>query len=298
MNGGRSLELFFVDGRPDGMLTAEVFDWTGHVLRLPRTQLAEGLKRTEAKQTGVYILIGQDDDGHLAYIGETENMADRLKSHAQSRDWWDDAILITAARDALHKAHVKYLEARLIQTAKEAGLMRLENGNQPTGASLNEAHTANMESFLETLNMVLPAIRVDFFQSGRRVAVSKPKEIKVSTEGHEFTMTLPRYGITAHARVEAANVIVLAGSDCQLDWVGVRAHNPGYANLHTSLKESGIIVASGNKGVFTEDFAFNSPSAAAVMIAGRAANGRTKWKLPDGRTYAQWEQDKLNEADT
>ena len=26
---GRSLELYFIDGRPDGMLTAEVFNWTG-----------------------------------------------------------------------------------------------------------------------------------------------------------------------------------------------------------------------------------------------------------------------------
>ncbi len=29
---GRSLELFFIDGKPDGMRTAEVFNWTGHVL--------------------------------------------------------------------------------------------------------------------------------------------------------------------------------------------------------------------------------------------------------------------------
>jgi hypothetical protein len=26
---GRSLELFFIDGKPDGMQTAEVFNWTG-----------------------------------------------------------------------------------------------------------------------------------------------------------------------------------------------------------------------------------------------------------------------------
>ena len=34
---GRSLELFFIDGKPDGMQTAEVFNWTGHVLMTPRT---------------------------------------------------------------------------------------------------------------------------------------------------------------------------------------------------------------------------------------------------------------------
>lgn len=45
MSAGRSLELFFIDGRPDGMLTAEVFNWTGHVLRAPRTQLPQAIKR-------------------------------------------------------------------------------------------------------------------------------------------------------------------------------------------------------------------------------------------------------------
>jgi hypothetical protein len=45
---GRSLELYFIDGRPDGMLTAEVFNWTGHVLMAPRTQITEALQREEA----------------------------------------------------------------------------------------------------------------------------------------------------------------------------------------------------------------------------------------------------------
>ena len=42
---GRSLELFFIDGKPEGMLTAEVFNWTGHILMTPRTQISEARKR-------------------------------------------------------------------------------------------------------------------------------------------------------------------------------------------------------------------------------------------------------------
>jgi hypothetical protein len=26
---GRSLELYYIDGKPDGMLAAELFNWTG-----------------------------------------------------------------------------------------------------------------------------------------------------------------------------------------------------------------------------------------------------------------------------
>ena len=42
----RSLELFFVDGTPEGMLTAKIpFQWTGHVLVAARTRLIDALKR-------------------------------------------------------------------------------------------------------------------------------------------------------------------------------------------------------------------------------------------------------------
>lgn len=297
MSQGRSLELFFVDGRPDGMLTAEVFDWTGHVLRLPRTQLAEGLERREASQTGVYILIGQDRDGPLAYIGETENMAQRLKEHASARDWWDDAILITAARDGLHKAHVKYLEARLIQIARDASQIRLENGNQPGGASLNEAHTANMESFLETLNMVLPAIRVDIFQTGRRISTSE--ESTNSTDAQvEFAFTIPRHGVHAKAHVAGSELVVLAGSILRAEWIGDRSDKTYYWKLYDTLKSQGLIVQQEGQAILANDYAFASPSAAAAVVSGRAANGRTSWKLSDGRTYAQWEHDRLNEVST
>ena len=46
----RTLELFFIDGKPDGMLTAEVFGWTGHILVAPRTRLPDALKRKESSR--------------------------------------------------------------------------------------------------------------------------------------------------------------------------------------------------------------------------------------------------------
>src|SRR3954465_6026096 len=94
---GRSLELFFIDGRPDGMLTAEVFNWTGHVLMTPRTQVSEALKRKEADFAGVYILLGEENEKPLAYIGEAENVGDRIRNHDIKKDWWTSAVLITSA---------------------------------------------------------------------------------------------------------------------------------------------------------------------------------------------------------
>lgn len=41
MSQGRSLRLFLVDGTPNGLLTAEIMNWTDHVLTGPRSKLAE-----------------------------------------------------------------------------------------------------------------------------------------------------------------------------------------------------------------------------------------------------------------
>ena len=102
-----TLELFFIDGKPDGMLTAEVFGWTGHVLVAPRTKLPDALKRKESSYTGVYILLGDQNDEPLAYIGEGENIANRIKSHDAKKDWWREAAPQWNMADFLEWATVR-----------------------------------------------------------------------------------------------------------------------------------------------------------------------------------------------
>ncbi len=112
---GRSLELYFIEGRPDGMLTAEVFNWTGHVLMAPRTRISEALARKEARYTGVYLLLGEEDGEQRVYIGEGEDIGERIRNHDTRKDWWTTAVLVTSSANALNKAHVRYLEARLLE---------------------------------------------------------------------------------------------------------------------------------------------------------------------------------------
>ena len=65
MNPGRSIRLFLVDGQPNGLMTAEIMNWTGHVITGPRTRLAELVKRPECDRTGIYFLVGPDPDNSL-----------------------------------------------------------------------------------------------------------------------------------------------------------------------------------------------------------------------------------------
>lgn len=296
-NKGQSLELFFIDGKPDGMLTAEVFNWTGHVLMAPRTRLGAALKRPASRFTGVYLLIGEDDDGPLAYIGEGEDIGDRIKSHDTSKDWWTSVVLITTAGNNLNKAHAKYLESRLVEEARRAGKIRLDNGNTPPRSSLSEAAQANMESFLEYLMMVLPALRIDSFLAQTRPQTNTSSSTQASSDEPDtvFELRTPKHRIEAKAVLTAGEFVVLAGSRVSAEWRGKSTHHTGYSKLHGELVAAGVIRQDGELAVFAENYAFKSPSAAAAVVNGRPTNGTAEWRLSDGKTYKAWEAEKLEQ---
>ncbi|GLK79086.1 GIY-YIG nuclease family protein [Methylopila turkensis] len=293
---GQSLELYYVDGRPDGMVTAEMFNWTGHVLTAPRTQIQAALGRSEAGYTGVYLLLGETEEGQpLAYVGEGEDISSRIRSHDVKRDWWTTAVLVTATANRLNKAHAKYLESRLIEVARRVGRTPLENGPQPARPSLSEADIAKMEAFLENLLMVLPAVRVDLFVQSARPPVKPRTETAPDpkSEAVRFTLDLKKHGITATAFYLDGELVVESGSRARIHWTG--EPNSSYEKLHNELVRAGVLAPQGGHCVFTQNYAFKSPSAAAAVIKGRNSNGLTSWRLEgSGLTYKEWEAQELD----
>jgi hypothetical protein len=290
-----TLELFFIDGKPDGMLTAEVFGWTGHILVAPRTRLPEALVRKESSYTGVYILIGEQDEEPLAYIGEGENIAARIKNHDAKKDWWSKVVLITSAANNLHKAHVQYLESRLVQQGTSAANTKLENGTSPALPSLSEAARANMEAFISQLLMVLPAIRVDLFSSNakpdKKIESDKKQDSK---DPQVFELFLKKEGIVATAILEDGEFIVQKGSLARAKWIGKRIEKSYYWRHHDKLVEQGILVAKGQHKVFTQSYAFPSTSAAGAVCNGRSTSGPIAWKVKGTKqTYKDWEAETL-----
>lgn len=290
---GKSLELFFIDGDPTGLLTAEVFNWTGHILMAPRTRIREALARTEASYTGVYLLVGYDEGRTKLYIGEAEDIARRIGQHDVGKDWWEHAVIVVSAANNLHKAHVKYLEARLVETAHEAGRAILDNKNTPPRSTLSEAARANMESFLENLFIVLPALRIDAFL--KRTREAKVVQAERLPADPEFEIIGEKQNVNSTAVLSDGEFVVLEGSRVRREWVGV--NHPTYSALYDELRDTGVIQNRENATVVTKNYAFSSPSAAAAIILGRAANGTTEWKVKGSRqTYKEWEAAQLKEV--
>ena len=125
MGYGKAIELFLVDGVADGLVTAELSNWNGKAVKIPRIDV-DTCNRDDIKGVGVYFLLCNTDDGtESVYIGESENVLERLQQHLSEYEkgkenyFWSNAIILLG-RD-LNKALIRYLEHRFVTIAKECG---------------------------------------------------------------------------------------------------------------------------------------------------------------------------------
>lgn len=310
MNNGRTLKMFLVDGTPNGLLTAEIMNWTGHVLTGPRSKLSELIQRPEVMRTGVYFLVGPDVGdgiGTQVYIGETDDAAQRLKEHNRpedkgGKDFWERVCVVTSKDANLTKGHIKYLESRLIKIARGAGRCDLRNGTDYFYSNLPEADRSDMEFFVEQIQTLLPVLGFAFLRPMPKVASPVTQDGPTSTAiapvsvSPIFEGDIKKHGITATAQEIDGEFVVMKGSKTRLTWEGVET---SYTRLFKDLVKAGVLSPSddGQHNIFSKDYAFTAPSAAAAVVAGRNANGRIHWTVQGtNKTYGEWQDERVTQA--
>src|SRR6266849_8445499 len=173
-----TIKLFLVHGDAKRLRTAELSNWTGKAVAGPRSELDGVLARDEASKSGVYFLSGTDSESGkpAVYVGEAESIRDRLRSHLD-RDFWNHVVFFTSKDENLTKAHIRYLEGRLIEQAKSAGRALVMNG-QSSGAKLPESDREDMEIFLERIHQLMPVLGADFLiPTGSSASATKQHEL-------------------------------------------------------------------------------------------------------------------------
>lgn len=299
---GRTVRLFLAEGKASGLTTAEIMNWTGHVLTGSRSGLPAFMKRRELERTGVYFLTGpdpEDPETLQVYIGESDVVGKRLVQHNKDKDFWERACVVTSKDQNITKAHARYLEARLIAIAKASGNVSVVNGTAPPPIPLPEADESDMEFFIEQIKLILPVLGFDFLRQYKSdvQTVQEPATSPIDrNDAPIFRLVSRKHKVQAQAREFDGEFVVLAGSTAVADWSGDA--NYSYAKLHTKLAKSGMLVAGeGELLSFAEDVSFTSPSAASSVILGRTDNGRTSWKLADSdTTYATWQSERVAKA--
>ena len=157
----KTITIYLVEGEPNGVKTAELSNWVGKSIVIPRSKLKDVKNRNECNQPSIYFLIGKNDEDDmlpLVYIGEAESLWNRLVNHESNKDFWQTAIGFVGIGNNLTKAHIKYLESRCLEIAQGYSRCIIENNSNSSRPNLPENVAAEMEEFLEKLIILLSSL--------------------------------------------------------------------------------------------------------------------------------------------
>lgn len=265
---GYSIRIYFPDGSPDGVWIVEESGWNGAAIVCPRSLLTANRNRGEFLRPSVYILFGSKDGLiQQIYIGEGDPVLDRILEHNSKKDFWNKLVCFTAKDTSLNKAHIQYLESRLIETAARLKIVDLDNGNKPQRPTVSEPDEADLESFLAHITRMAPVMGINAFEE------------PISTvAGNE--LYLQGRNVSATGLDTAQGFLVKRGSGAVL--VDTPSLLESSKELRKHLLEQGVLKDEGDKLVFQQDYVFRASSPAAEVILGRSENGRRVWKNSKG----------------
>lgn len=261
---GSWIQIFLPD-EPSGLRTVEKSNWTGQGIVCPRSLFPSARGEPQFGRTGVYVLTGPPDeeDQPRIYIGEGDPILPRLEAHNAAKDFWTLLIAFTSKDDSLNKAHVQYLESRLVALAQEAKRCVIDNAQIPQRPTLANPDQAATEAFLDEVLLILPVLALSVFE--------KPPKATA-----EQVLHLKSKGLQTRGYVAPQGFVVVSGSQA-VKKAADSTHNYILARRKVLL-DKGVLVEDGDFFKLTQDYVFDSPSTAAGVLLGRTANGRIEWK--------------------
>lgn len=278
---GKSIELFLVNGTADSLITAELSNWNGKALKIPRIEVAS-CSRDDITQAGVYFLFCKEDDGSdSVYIGEAENVKERLVQHLRDyqsekeKYYWNTAVIFIG-RD-LNKALIRYLENRFVEIARSCKRYTVLTKNTYRNTVMKESQIAVMEEFVDNVKTLINAL-------GFKVLEPVLQVDSAVTSADDELLYIATGGATATGRVTSEGFVVLKGATVN-EKVSVKSLSAGMVKLREKYLKEGKV----ENLVTMEDLLFSSSSAAADFVLGYSVSGPRTWKTKDGRSLKEIE---------
>lgn len=283
MARGKSIELFLANGTADSLITAEFSNWNGKAIKIPRIEVSE-CKRTDIKGAGVYYLFcKEEDDTDSVYIGEAENIQERLMQHlrdyaAEKETYYWNTVVLFVGRD-LNKALIRYLESRLVDMARDSKRYLVLTKNTYRKTILKESQIAAMEEFLDNIKVLINTLGY--------------KDLEPIVQKNEITrqeypkLYLNIGSATATAMITSEGFVLLSGASVN-ERTAPRSFSSGLIKLRDKHYKAGRI----KDWKTVEDILFSSSSTAACFVLGYNVSGPAVWKNEDGKTLKETEAEK------
>lgn len=273
MGYGKSIELFLANGTADSLIIAELSNWNGKAIKIPRIEVAD-CERDDIKEPGIYFLFCKEEDNtDSVYIGESENVKERLVQHIRDysaekeKYYWTTAVIFIG-RD-LNKAHIRYLEDRLVADARAAKRYAVLTKNTYGKTVLKESQTAAMNEFIDNIKILINALGYKVLEP---MVVN---DTATSIDNEKLYMSAG--GTRAEGFVTTEGFVLLAGAVIN-EKISEKSLGKGAIALRKKIVESDKV----KDWTTTEDILFSSSSAAADFVTGYSVSGPMTWKNAAG----------------
>lgn len=278
---GKSIELFLVNGSADSLIIAELSNWNGKAIKIPRIEVAS-CNRDDITQAGVYFLFCKEEDGSdSVYIGEAENVKERLVQHLRDyqsekeKYYWTTAVIFVG-RD-LNKAFIRYLENRFVDIARASKRYTVLTKNTYKNTVMKESQIAVMEEFVDNVKILINAL-------GYKVLEPFVHTEANSSKVDDELLYLSTGAASASGKVTTEGFVVFEGAILN-EKTSTKSLSAGMQRLRQKIMDSNKV----QNFKTTEDILFSSSSAAADCILGYSVSGPQTWKSKDGRTLKEIE---------
>ena len=278
---GKTIELFLVNGTADSLIIAELSNWNGKAIKIPRIEVST-CYREDITQAGVYFLFCKEDDGSdSVYIGEAENIKERLVQHLRDYQseketyYWSTAVVFIG-RD-INKALIRYLENRFVEVARTSKRYLVLTKNTYRNTVMKESQVAVMEEFVDNVKILINALGYKVLEPFVQMDAS-------TTSVDDELLYIKSGSVNATGKVTTEGFVVFAGATVN-EKMALKSLSPGMLKQRQKLFDSSKV----KNLITTEDILFSSSSAAADFILGYSVSGPKTWKTKDGKSLKEIE---------
>lgn len=279
---GKSIELFLANGTADSLIIAELSNWNGKAIKIPRIEISN-CNRDDFTQAGVYFLFCKEDDGSdSVYIGEAENIKERLVQHIRDyqsekeKYYWNTAVIFIG-RD-LNKALIHYLENRFVEIARSCNRYIILTKNTYKNTVIKESQISAMEEFIDNVKILINALGYKVLDP---LLHSNPND---STAVDDVLLYINKGTASAVGKITSEGFVVLKGAT-----INEKMSVKSLAASVVKLREKYLLDGKVHNLSTTEDILFSSSSAAADFILGYSVSCPKTWTDKSGQSLKEIE---------
>ena len=297
----KTIQIYLPTGNPRGLRVAEMTTRTVRLIEVPRIHIADFLSMPDAKQVGLYFLIGDTDstDKPLLYIGQTGDLTQRLKSHHNGKDFWTRVFVMLSTNNTITQTHALYMEHKAIQIATDVGRYDLQNGNNGSKPHTPAPLQADCEELFHTLDILLSTLGQPVFEA---IGIETPNTKAYQTlipdtcqspqdtpavvpDKQPMLFYCKAKDCDAQGYYDNDGFVLLKGSLIR------KIHTPSFSKWGINKKREMLankilIEHDDNTYKVVKNHLLTTPSGAGQIATGRNANGRLVWKNKAGQTLS------------